>query len=62
MVKKEVSDGKSAKRITDVIATMLNCLDNAIDKLVSHTYDGVAVMAGTLGGVQSSVATFGVPS
>ena len=54
-----MSDDKSAERITDVIATTLNCFDNAIDKLVSQTYDGAAVMAGTLIGVQSRLKSKG---
>ena len=32
----EVSDDKSAERITDIIATTLNCFDNATNKLVSR--------------------------
>ena len=54
-----MSNDKSAERITDVIATTLNCFDNAIDKLVSQTYDGAAVMAGTLSGVQSRLKSKG---
>ena len=49
----KVSDDKSAQRITDFIATTLNCFDNAINKLVIQMYDGAAVMIGTLSRVQS---------
>ena len=45
--------------ITDVIATTLNCFDNATNKLVSQTYDGAAVMAGTLSGVQRRLKSKG---
>ncbi|XP_076061432.1 zinc finger MYM-type protein 1-like [Oratosquilla oratoria] len=51
----EISDDKSATRLADVIATALNSFNDATDKLVSQTYDGAAVMAGTLNGVQSKV-------
>ena len=47
----EVSDDKSAERLTDVITATLNCFDNAANKLVNQTYDGAAVMAGNLSGV-----------
>ncbi|XP_076030426.1 zinc finger MYM-type protein 1-like [Oratosquilla oratoria] len=51
----EISDDKSATRLADVIATALNSFNDATDKLVSQTYDGAAVMAGTLNGVQSKL-------
>jgi len=50
---------KSAERMTDVIVTTLNCFNNATNKLVSQTYDGAAVMAGTLSGVQSRLKSKG---
>ncbi|XP_076054442.1 uncharacterized protein LOC143033123 [Oratosquilla oratoria] len=43
-------DDKSATRLADVIATALNSFNDATDKLVSQTYDGAAVMAGTPNG------------
>ncbi|XP_076031112.1 zinc finger MYM-type protein 1-like [Oratosquilla oratoria] len=52
---KALSDDKSATRLADVIATALNSFNDATDKLVSQTYDGAAVMAGTLNGVQSKL-------
>ncbi|XP_076057610.1 zinc finger MYM-type protein 1-like [Oratosquilla oratoria] len=51
----EISDDKSATRLADVIATALNSFNDATDKLVRQTYDGAAVMAGTLNGVQSKL-------
>ncbi|XP_076030931.1 zinc finger MYM-type protein 1-like [Oratosquilla oratoria] len=51
----EISDDKSTTRLADVIATVLNSFHDATDKLVSQTYDGAAVMAGTLNGVQSKL-------
>ena len=55
----EVSDDKSAERLTDVIAATLNCFDCANKKLVSQTYDGAAVMVGNLRGVQSRLKSKG---
>ena len=51
----EVSDDKSATRLVDVIATALNSFSDVKNKLVCQTYDGAAVMAGTLNGVQSKL-------
>ncbi|XP_052821839.1 uncharacterized protein LOC128247077 [Octopus bimaculoides] len=51
----EASDDKSATRLADVIATALNPFSDATDKLVSQTYEGAAVMTGTLNGVQSKL-------
>ena len=56
-----MSDDKSAKRITDVIAATLNSFDNATNKLVSQTYDEAAVMAEILGGVQRRLKSKGFP-
>ena len=55
----EMRDDKSAERTTDVIATTLNCFNNATNKLVSQIYDGAAVMAGTISGVQSRLKSKG---
>ena len=56
-----MSDDKSAERITNVIAATLNSFENVTNKLVSQTYDGAAVMAGTLGGVQRRLKSKGFP-
>ena len=48
----EVSEDKSSSKLTEVISSVLNTYSNSKEKLVSQTYDGAAVMAGKINGVQ----------